>query len=53
MFIQVHSNSLMFIEVLRISNESAVGSKENLVADKSYYIVIWMFPVITETCGGE
>ena len=49
MFLQV-SPDLNYAQVLRISHESAVGSKQKIVADKSYYIVISMLPVITETC---
>ena len=35
-----------------MSHESAIGSKKKMLARKSYYDY-WMFPVITETSGGE
>ena len=39
-------------KVLRISHEGAVGSKQKMVGDKFYHIIISMFSVTTETCGG-
>ena len=52
MFIQIQP-ALNCAQLLGISREIAAESKEKIAADKSYYIAIRKFPVITETCGEE